>query len=107
MSLFTVILLAQLLELKIGETIYLPIKTISSSDVSLVKKLINEHKIKYIYSANTESNETISNLIKDYNLELITINDMYSIDGGVTNTNETYLTIMNDNLELLKKELTK
>ena len=45
--------------------------------------------------------------IKDYNLELITINDMYSIDGGVTNTNETYLTIMNDNLELLKKELTK
>ena len=93
--------------LKIGETIYLPIKTISSSDVSLVKKLINEHKIKYIYSANTESNETISNLIKDYNLELITINDMYSIDGGVTNTNETYLTIMNDNLELLKKELTK
>ena len=32
---------------------------------------------------------------------------MYSIDGGVTNTNETYLTIMNDNLELFKKELYK
>ena len=32
---------------------------------------------------------------------------MYSIDGGVTNTNESYLTVMNDNLELLKKELNK
>jgi len=32
---------------------------------------------------------------------------MYSIDGDITNTNENYLTIMNDNLELFKKELYK
>lgn len=93
--------------LKIGETIKIPIKVISSSDVSLVKKLINENTIKYIYSANTESNSTITSLLEDYNLELITINDMYSIDGGITNTNDSYLTIMNDNLELFKKELNK
>ena len=61
----------------------------------------------YIFSNNTESNNTINNLIKDHNLELITINTMYSIDGNVTNTNDNYLTIMNDNLELLKKELYK
>ena len=93
--------------LKIGETIKVPISVISSSDVSLVKKLINEHKIKYIYSANTESNSTVASLIKDYGLELVTINDMYSIDGGVNNTNDSYLTIMNDNLELFQKELNK
>lgn len=93
--------------LKIGETIKIPIKTIDSSDIQLVKKLINENKIKYIYSANVETNSTVNNLIKDYNLELVTINDMYSIDGGITNTNESYITIMNDNLELLKKELYK
>ena len=46
-------------------------------------------------------------LIDDNNLELVTINTLYSIDGGTTNNNETYLTIMNDNLELLKKELNK
>lgn len=28
---------------------------------------------------------------------------MYSIDGGITNTNENYFTIMNNNLELFKK----
>ena len=93
--------------LKIGETIKVPIKVISSSDVSLVKKLINENTIKYIYSVSTESNSTITSLLEDYNLELITINDMYSIDGGITNTNDSYLTIMNDNLELFKKELNK
>lgn len=93
--------------LKIGETIKIPISVISSSDVSLVKKLINENKIKYIYSANTTSNSTVEDLIKNYGLELITINDMYSIDGGINNTNDSYLTIMNDNLELFKKELNK
>ena len=32
---------------------------------------------------------------------------MYDVDGGTTNNNESYLTIMNNNLELLKKELYK
>ena len=32
---------------------------------------------------------------------------MRSVDGGVTNTNDSYLTIMNNNIELLKKELLK
>ncbi len=90
-----------------GEVIKVPIKVIETSDVNKVKKLISDKQIKYIYSANTETNNIVNNLIKDNNLELVTINDMYSIDGGITNSNETYLTIMNDNLELLKKELYK
>ena len=44
---------------------------------------------------------------KTNKLELVTINTMYNIDGRITNTNDNYLTIMNDNLELLKKELYK
>lgn len=90
-----------------GEVIKVPIKIIESSDVNRVKKLINDNEIKYIYSVNEETNSTVSSLIEGNNLELITINDMYSVDGGITNTNESYLTIMNDNLELFKKELYK
>lgn len=93
--------------LKIGETINIPIKTIDSSTINKVKKLISENKIKYIYSNKTETNSVVKKLITDSNLELITINTMYSVDGGVTNTNETYLTIMNDILEAFKKELYK
>lgn len=91
----------------IGETIKIPIKTIDSSDVNKVKKLISENNIKYIYSNSKETNTTVSNLIKENKLELVTINTMYSINGNITNTNDNYLTIMNDNLELLKKELNK
>ena len=93
--------------IKIGEKIKIPIKTIETSNVNKVKKLISEDKIKYIYSNNKESNSIVSSLIKEYNLELITINTMYSVTGDVANTNENYLTIMNNNLELLKKELYK
>ena len=45
--------------------------------------------------------------VKEYNLELITINDLHKVDGGITNTNDSYLTIMNNNIDLLKKELYK
>lgn len=93
--------------IQVGETIKVPIKTIDPSNINLVKKLISEKKIKYIYSNNLESNSTISSLVKDNNLELITINTMYSIDGNVSNTNDNYFTIMNDNLELFKNELYK
>ena len=93
--------------LRTGEKIVIPIKIIDSSNLNKVKKLITEGKIKYIYSDSTETNKVVSKLIEDEKLELITINTMYSIDGGITNNNETYQTIMNDNLELLKKELYK
>ncbi len=93
--------------LNTGDVIKIPVKVIDSADVSRVKKLISENKIKYIYSDNTETNSTVKQLIDDNDLELITVNTLYSIDGGTTSNNETYLTIMNDNLELLKKELNK
>ena len=90
-----------------GEVIKVPLKVIESSDVNKVKKLINEKKIKYIYSDTSETNSTVKNLIDENKLELVTINTLYSIDGGTTSNNESYLTVMNNNLELLKKELYK
>ncbi len=75
--------------------------------VNEVKKLISEGEVKYIYSFDTESNADVNKLIKDDKVELITLNDMNSIDGKITNTNENYLTIMNDNIDKLKKELYK
>jgi len=93
--------------LKVGETLNIPIKVIESATINRVKKLISEKNIKYIYSDNAATNDTVSKLIEDEKLELITLNTMYSIDGGITNNNETYFTVMNNNLDLLKKELYK
>jgi len=91
----------------IGESIKIPIKTIESSTVNKIKKLISEKQIKYIFSNNSKSNDIVMKLIDEYDLELVKFNTMYSISGDITNTNENYLTIMNNNLELLKKELYK
>lgn len=91
----------------VGETIKIPIKTIDASNVDLVKKLITEKQISYIYSDGTNTNETVKALIDEYNLEIVNLNTMYSIDGGITNTNDNYLTIMYNNLDLLEKELYK
>ena len=91
----------------VGEEIKVPIKVIESSDVNKVKKLISEEKIKYIYSNSDTTNATVNKLIKDNKLELVTINTMYDVEGGITNNNEDYFTVMDANLELLKKELNK
>ena len=71
--------------------------------INEVKKLINEGKIKYIYSSKTETNNTCKKLIEDYGVELVTFNTMETVDGGITNSNENYVTVMNNNLELLNK----
>ena len=75
--------------------------------INEAKKLINDGNIKYIYSINKETNNTAKALIDEYKIELLTINDMRSVDGGVTNTNDNYLTIMNNNNKKKKKELLK
>lgn len=75
--------------------------------INEVKKLINNGEIKYIYSSKLETNNTCKSLIEKYGLELITINTMETIDGGITNSNESYITVMNNNIDLLNKELYK
>ena len=82
-------------------------ENLSSNTLSEVDKLISENKIKYIYSTKEETNSTAKNLIEKNKLELVTINTMRSVDGGITNSNDNYITIMNNNIDLLKKELYK
>ena len=72
-----------------------------------VKKLIADKKIKYIYSLSEKSNSVVNELIKQVGGEIIVINDMYSVDGCITNTNDNYLTVMKNNISLIEKELYK
>ena len=82
-------------------------ENLSNNRVDEVKKLIDDGEIKYIYSTTKETNDTVNKLINDYNLERIIINSMHSIDGSITNSNDTYLTIMTNNIDELKRELYK
>ena len=80
---------------------------LSSNKIDEVKSLITDKKIKYIYSATKDTSNTVSKLIDKYDLERIVLNSMHSIDGGITNSNDNYLTIMTNNINDLKKELYK
>lgn len=82
-------------------------QNLSNNTIDEVKKLIEQEKIQYIYSATSETNETVQDLIDEYKLEKITINTMHSIDGGITNSNDSYLTIMTNNINDIKRELYK
>ena len=72
-----------------------------------VVKLINMKQIKYIYRTSDKNNNVINELVKTFNIQPININTMYSVDGGITNTNDDYLTIMKNNINLIKGELYK
>ena len=80
---------------------------LNDSTINEVKKLVNNGTIKYIYSSKDETNDVCKNIINNYGIDLITLNTMETIDGGITNSNENYITIMNNNLDLLNKELYK
>ena len=89
------------------KVIVLEEKDLKQTTIDEVVRLINSGKIKYIFSSSEETNDTCKDLIKNYNVQLVTLNAMTSVDGGITNSNENYITIMNDNIDLLKKELYK
>lgn len=93
--------------IKKGQTLEIAINTVSTTTLNKVKKLISEEKIKYIYTLSDNHNEIVKDILDNNNVELIKLNNMNTIDGGVTNSNENYLTIMNNNIDLLKKELYK
>ena len=82
-------------------------KKISLNTLEEIEKLIREKKIRYIYRTSNVSNTVIDNLIKKYQIQELNINTMYSIDGGITNTNDDYLTVMKSNINLIKGELYK
>ena len=75
--------------------------------INEVKKLIENGNIKYIYSLNNDTNNTVKKLIEDYKIELFRLNSMNSIDAEISNSNDNYITIMNNNIEKLNKELIK
>ena len=82
-------------------------ENLTSNRIEEVEKLISDGKIKYIFSDSNESNATVNTLINKHKIELIKLNTMHSIDGEITNSNDDYISIMTNNINLLKRELYK
>ncbi len=71
-----------------------------------IKSLINDGTIKYIYIREyDEVNDTIKDLIEGTNVEIIRIHMLTNLTETERNNKKDYFTIMNENIELLKKNL--
>ena len=73
-------------------------------NLSNVKNLINNNSIKYIYLPDDEKNDTIDYLIENTSITKISLNTLSTLTDEQRN-NYDYLTLMTENLELLKKQL--
>lgn len=82
------------------------IKEGDTKSINDAKKLINSGVIKYAYvlRGNTLSEE-IETFIKNYNLEKIEIDSMYTITDEDKNNGNNYLSIMTENINKFKTEL--
>ena len=82
------------------------IKEGDNKSINDAKKLINSGEIKYAYvlRGNTLSQE-IETFIKNYNLEKIEIDSMYTITDEDKNSGNDYLSIMTENINKFKTEL--
>lgn len=79
---------------------------LTNKTIEDVKTLIENKTIKYIYVRQyDEINDTIKNLIEDTDVEIITIHMLTNLTETERNNKNDYFTIMNENIELLKKGL--
>lgn len=75
-------------------------------NIAIVKNMINDGSLKYIYSLKNEDvNETVTSTIEGTEIKLLEFHTLSNLSDEERNTKKNYLTIMNDNVELLKQQL--
>lgn len=81
-------------------------ENLTTKTIDDVKKMIKDGTIKYIYlTEGEEKSETIKNIITETNVNTLTLNTISTITSKQRQENENYLTIMNENIQALKKGL--
>lgn len=75
-------------------------------NIAIVKELINSGKVKYIYTIKNEDlNETVTNLIKGTEVQITELHTLSNLDENEQKSGKNYLSIMNENVELLRQQL--
>ena len=79
----------------------------SQKDVSNAYDAIEDEGVSYIITfAGSEDNDNVKEIIKDYtSIKKIELNKLDILSDEQRSNGDNYLTIMRENLELIKKEL--
>lgn len=80
--------------------------TVSDKTIAEVNQMIANGEIKYIFAKQHEEvSPIIKSMIEGKNVEILTLHSISNITSEERNSKQDYISIMNENLELLKKEL--
>ena len=91
---------------KYGFTVYsLDEDTVLEKTKETIKGLINKSHINYIFMLSDEKSDTIKDFINKYKLEPVLLNDLSNLSDNDRKNNKDYITIMNDNIDALRKEI--
>ena len=91
---------------KYGFTVYsLDEDTVLEKTKETIKGLINKSHINYIFMLSDEKSDTIKDFISKYKLEPVLLNDLSNLSDNDRKNNKDYITIMNDNIDALRKEI--
>ena len=76
--------------------------------LSLVKDAINDEKVKHIIMFENDTlTDEVEKIISDNNIEKIYFDSLTTLSSENQTSGKDYLSVMNSNLEILKKELYK
>ena len=78
---------------------------VSEKSLEEAKRLISDGTIKYIYILNDKKETDITKELESLGAQIIRINSMTILSEEDENENETYETMMRDNIDNFKKEL--
>ena len=80
--------------------------TITDKSILETKNLIKNKKISYIFAPNNEEiSKTVNSLIEGTNVKIAYVHTLATITETERNNKKDYISIMNDNIELLKNEI--
>ena len=90
------------------EVLSLSEKSLNDTMTAEIKKQIDSNNIKYVISfTNEKLSEDAEKFIKDNNIEQIYFDSLTILNSDNRKNGKDYLKVMNDNLDVLKKELYK
>ncbi len=83
-------------------------ESLNDKVINDVNDLIDSGEIKYIFSNNKNNlNDTVSKIVKNSNVEVLEFKNLTNLTDEERSNKEDYISLLNDNIDLLKNELYK
>ena len=79
---------------------------LTDKTISDVIRMVTKKKITYIFSTEANNlNKNVQKIVKKTGVEILELNDLSNLTENQRNSKEDYISLLNENIDLLKKEL--